>query len=83
MIKTKENTIYARVKNMLTTKFSMNTKRQSRRNLITYVQDRPGHDRRYAIDFCKLSEKHKRIPEEHMESGIKKTFIGIKITMNE
>lgn len=43
------------------------------RSLITYVTDRPGHDRRYAIDAAKIeSELHWR-PSETFESGIRKT----------
>lgn len=56
------------------TRFGKNTKKQSRRRLITYVQDRPGHDRRYAIDSCKLREKLNWTPEESLVSGIKKTI---------
>jgi dTDP-glucose 4,6-dehydratase len=45
----------------------------SRRNLISFVQDRPGHDRRYAIDASKLESQLGWRAEEHFESGIKKT----------
>jgi len=45
----------------------------SRRELITYVTDRPGHDRRYAIDFTKLHTKLNWLPEESFESGLRKT----------
>jgi dTDP-glucose 4,6-dehydratase len=41
---------------------------------ITYVADRPGHDRRYAIDASKISEKLCWKPEETFESGIRKTI---------
>jgi dTDP-glucose 4,6-dehydratase len=44
-----------------------------RRNLITYVQDRPGHDRRYAIDASKLSRELAWQPSEQFESGLRKT----------
>lgn len=40
---------------------------------ITYVTDRPGHDRRYAIDASKLSEELGWKPAETFESGIRKT----------
>ena len=45
-----------------------------RRNLITFVKDRPGHDRRYAIDFSKLHNELKWSPRESFESGIRKTI---------
>jgi len=40
---------------------------------ITYVADRPGHDRRYAIDASKIQEKLNWKPDETFESGIRKT----------
>jgi dTDP-glucose 4,6-dehydratase len=45
-----------------------------RKELITFVTDRPGHDRRYAIDFGKLKSTLGWSPEESFESGIKKTI---------
>ncbi|MCD6353213.1 MAG: dTDP-glucose 4,6-dehydratase [Proteobacteria bacterium] len=47
---------------------------KSRRELITFVKDRPGHDRRYAIDSAKLQQELKWEPEEFFESGIRKTI---------
>jgi len=44
-----------------------------RRGLITYVQDRPGHDRRYAIDARKISRELAWEPGEKFESGLRKT----------
>jgi dTDP-glucose 4,6-dehydratase len=44
-----------------------------RRELITYVQDRPGHDRRYAIDARKIALKLGWKPAEGFESGLRKT----------
>jgi len=41
--------------------------------LITYVQDRPGHDRRYAIDASKIQRELDWKPQETFETGIKKT----------
>jgi dTDP-glucose 4,6-dehydratase len=41
--------------------------------LITYVQDRPGHDRRYAMDTRKIERDLKWQPRETFESGIRKT----------
>ncbi len=40
---------------------------------ITHVQDRPGHDRRYAIDARKLERELSWRPAETFESGIRKT----------
>jgi dTDP-glucose 4,6-dehydratase len=45
-----------------------------RRDLITFVTDRPGHDRRYAIDFAKLKEEFGWTPAESFETGIRKTI---------
>lgn len=42
-------------------------------DLITYVQDRPGHDIRYAIDAGKIQRELGWEPEETFESGIRKT----------
>ncbi len=47
---------------------------KQRRELITFVKDRPGHDRRYAIDFNKLKKTLGWSPEESFETGIKKTI---------
>lgn len=44
-----------------------------RRNLITYVTDRPGHDRRYAIDASKISQALGWSPAERFETGLRKT----------
>ena len=43
------------------------------RELITYVKDRPGHDRRYAIDPTKSNMDLGYQPEESFETGINKT----------
>lgn len=43
------------------------------REQITYVADRPGHDRRYAIDASKISQELNWQPQETFESGIRKT----------
>jgi dTDP-glucose 4,6-dehydratase len=42
--------------------------------LLTYVQDRPGHDRRYAIDARKLQTELGWRPKETFETGIRKTI---------
>ncbi len=41
--------------------------------LITHVQDRPGHDRRYAIDASKIERVLGWKPQETFESGLRKT----------
>ena len=41
--------------------------------LITFVTDRPGHDRRYAIDWTKLRAELGWRPRETFESGLRKT----------
>jgi dTDP-glucose 4,6-dehydratase len=43
--------------------------------LIRYVQDRPGHDRRYAIDARKLEQELGWKPTETFETGIRKTVM--------
>lgn len=43
-------------------------------NLITYVQDRPGHDRRYAIDAKKIERELNWRPAETFATGIRKTI---------
>jgi dTDP-glucose 4,6-dehydratase len=47
---------------------------RSRRDLIRFVQDRPGHDRRYAIDFTKLNQELNWRPEASFETGIRETI---------
>ena len=42
-------------------------------NLITYVQDRPGHDRRYAIDNTKITSELGWSPDYTFEQGIAET----------
>jgi dTDP-glucose 4,6-dehydratase len=45
----------------------------SRRELITFVKDRPGHDRRYAMDAQKIERELGWRPKETFETGIRKT----------
>jgi dTDP-glucose 4,6-dehydratase len=45
----------------------------SYRDQITYVKDRPGHDRRYAIDAHKIERELGWKPTESFDSGIRKT----------
>ena len=46
---------------------------QSYKELITFVEDRAGHDRRYAIDASKLENELNWLADEDFESGILKT----------
>jgi len=43
------------------------------RDLVAFVQDRPGHDRRYAIDASKIQRELGWRPQETFESGLRKT----------
>ena len=47
---------------------------QSCRNLIRFVKDRPGHDRRYAIDAGKIQRELGWTPDVKFEDGIRKTI---------
>ncbi len=46
-----------------------------RRDLIRFVEDRPGHDRRYAIDCSKIERELGWTPRETFESGLEKTVL--------
>ena len=48
---------------------------KSYRDQIIFVKDRPGHDRRYAIDASKLERELGWKPKENFESGLRKTVI--------
>jgi len=50
------------------------TSRGSRRNLVKHVTDRPGHDRRYAIDCSKLSSELGWRPAVNFEQGLEETI---------
>jgi dTDP-glucose 4,6-dehydratase len=43
-------------------------------SLIEFVKDRPGHDRRYAIDSSKITKELGFAPQESFASGIQKTI---------
>jgi dTDP-glucose 4,6-dehydratase len=43
------------------------------RSLITFIKDRPGHDRRYAMDATKLERELGWKPQETFETGLRKT----------
>jgi dTDP-glucose 4,6-dehydratase len=44
------------------------------RQLITFVKDRPGHDRRYAIDASKIRDELGWVPAHTFESGVRETI---------
>lgn len=48
---------------------------QRYRELITFVQDRPGHDLRYAIDAGKIERELDWTPKETFETGLRKTVL--------
>ena len=48
--------------------------KDSRRGLITFVKDRPGHDQRYAIDATKLETELGWRAQENFETGIERTI---------
>jgi len=47
---------------------------KSYKDLIKFVEDRPGHDFRYAIDASKIKNELKWVPKENFQSGIQKTI---------
>lgn len=53
--------------------FLQSSEIKSYRELITFVQDRPGHDLRYAIDASKIEAELGWRPEETFETGLEKT----------
>ena len=44
-----------------------------RRSLITFVKDRPGHDRRYAMDISRITRELGWQPSRSFESGLEQT----------
>lgn len=48
---------------------------KSYKTQITFVKDRPGHDRRYAIDATKIEKELGWKPSESFETGLKKTVL--------
>ena len=49
------------------------SRKRTSRSLITYVKDRPGHDKRYAIDASKIEKELQWQPSVTFEEGLKKT----------
>ncbi len=68
-VRSEENPSQAR-RSQLTTNDSPLT---TYKDLITFVQDRPGHDLRYAIDASKIERELGWKPEETFETGLRKT----------
>ncbi|CAK8721189.1 dTDP-glucose 4,6-dehydratase [Candidatus Electrothrix aarhusensis] len=58
---------------MLDEKLGLLSSGKARRSLITFVQDRLGHDRRYAIDADKIDQELGWTPKYTFEQGIEKT----------
>lgn len=69
----RENIYIARKICELLDKLSPRENGKSYSELITYVVDRPGHDRRYAIDASKIENELGWKADEDFESGIQKT----------
>jgi dTDP-glucose 4,6-dehydratase len=44
-----------------------------RRKLISFVKDRPGHDRRYAMDFTKINRALDWSPRHSLDDGLRAT----------
>lgn len=55
----------------------------SRKSLITFVKDRPGHDLRYAIDASKIHRELGFKPQETFESGLRKTVVWYQAQAQE
>ena len=47
---------------------------EKKNDQIEYVADRPGHDKRYSIDFSKIKEKLEWQPRTNFEKGLQKTI---------
>ena len=45
------------------------------KDLVTFVDDRPGHDLRYAIDASKIRDQLGWSPSEDFETGLQKTVL--------
>ena len=55
----------------------------SYKELITFVEDRPGHDFRYSLDISKIKKELNWRPQETFESGIRKTILWYLENMND
>lgn len=61
------------VKNICSSLAELSPQQQNYEDLITFVADRPGHDKRYAIDESKIRTELHWTPKENFESGLLKT----------
>ena len=52
----------------------LKAKESSYKDQISFVTDRPGHDRRYSIDSKKLNKELLWVPKTNFKQGIEKTF---------
>ena len=64
------NKIADEICKILDKKFPLNS---PHKKLINYVEDRPGHDQRYAIDFSKMNTKYGWEPKYNFSEGLLKT----------
>ena len=55
----------------------------SYKELIEFVEDRPGHDFRYSLDISKIKKELNWQPQETFESGIRKTILWYLENMND
>jgi dTDP-glucose 4,6-dehydratase len=55
----------------------------SYKELIIFVEDRPGHDFRYSLDISKIKKELNWQPQETFESGIRKTILWYLENMND
>ncbi|MGD9129761.1 MAG: dTDP-glucose 4,6-dehydratase [Candidatus Woesebacteria bacterium] len=51
-------------------------------DMIEFVKDRPGHDRRYAVDWSKIRNEFAWQPQVNLEEGLKKTIAWYKANAN-
>ena len=70
-----ENIVVAKkICSILNEIFPINSKEyHSYEDLIQFVDDRPGHDKRYAIDCSKINDNLNWLPVEDFDSGMLKT----------
>jgi dTDP-glucose 4,6-dehydratase len=52
----------------------LNLQTGTSKELIIFIKDRPGHDKRYAIDASKIEKDLNWRPKETFQSGIEKTI---------
>ena len=54
-----------------------NPQRESYKSLIKFVEDRQGHDFRYAIDSSLIKKNLHWVPKHNFDEGLEKQLIGI------